>query len=369
MTTCIVFWQRMMTPHMTELARALAALGVEVHYVSEEALSEERSAMGWSAGGLDGVRVHSVATPAEARDMVDELPEGAVHITQGVRANGLVAHAQKRIMALRRRHYPVMEKVDLRGPAGWIKPLVYAARFWAMARGIEGILAIGAGTTEWIARRAPRDMPALPFAYFLKGRNLCPQARIGGGYRIIFVGSLVGLKRVDLLLEALTALSDRPFDLEVVGDGPERTRLERQAEEKLPGRVAFVGTVGMEEAIQRIAAADCLVLPSDQDGWGAVVSEAQINGTPVICSSECGAAGTVRASGFGAVFDAGDADNLRHCLAGVLDRGPITEKLRDRLADWAHCLTAEAGASYLLGILSRSDAREVLVAPWERGVP
>lgn len=367
MTDCIVFWQRMMTPHMTELARALARQGVAVHYVAEEALSDERRAMGWVAGDLGGVQVHVVSTATDARDLVNGFPATAVHITQGVRSNGLVANAQKRIMALGRRHYPIIEKVDLRGRLGRIKPMVYAAQFWAFSGGIEGLLAIGEGTAEWCAHRSPRKLRIFPFAYFLKGRASVAPTGSDSGTRFIFAGSLVGLKRVDLLLAGLSTLTNRSFKLEIVGDGPKRSELERQAAQTLPGRVVFAGTLGMDAAIERIASADCLVLPSDKDGWGAVISEAQINGTPAICSSECGACGTVRASGFGAVFEAGDVDDLRRTLSAQLDQGPVGAEDRDLLAAWAQSLTAEAGAGYLLEIL-RADASDGgnIVAPWLR---
>ena len=35
MTDCIVFWQRMLTPHMTELARQLPVAGAEARYLLE----------------------------------------------------------------------------------------------------------------------------------------------------------------------------------------------------------------------------------------------------------------------------------------------------------------------------------------------
>jgi glycosyltransferase involved in cell wall biosynthesis len=122
----------------------------------------------------------------------------------------------------------------------------------------------------------------------------------------------------------------------------------------------------MGEAVERIKASDCLVLPSDHDGFGAVVSEAQINGTPVVCSSACGAAGTVRASGVGAVFAVGEVEALRRALAAMLDQGPMMDVEREQLAGWAKCLTAEAGARYLLEILNRDKATNDIVPPWER---
>ena len=355
----------MLTPHITELAREVARLGVEVHYVFEIALSDERRAMGWPTGDLAGVHVHAVTTAAEARDAVDHFPAEAAHITQGVRSNGIVAQAQKRIMALGRQHYPIMEKIDLRGIVGKIKPLVYSLGFWAIAGRVTGLLAIGDGNADWIARRSPRSMRVFPFAYFLIGKRPDLILRAADRYRFVFVGGLIQRKRVDLLLEALAGLPGQRFELEIVGDGPERDLLEERANVNLPGQVTFVGTYGMDAAIDRIAHADCLVLPSDHDGWGAVVSEAQINGTPVICSSKCGAAGTVRASGFGAVFNAGDVVALRRCLAEMLDQGPLSAAERERLAHWAHCLTAEAGARYLLDIL-RLDGGDAINPPWER---
>ncbi|MDE2621433.1 MAG: glycosyltransferase family 4 protein, partial [Sphingomonadales bacterium] len=226
--------------------------------------------------------------------------------------------------------------------------------------------AIGAGTADWISRRAPASLRVSPFAYFLPGRDAILTGRAPGALRLVFVGALIRRKRVDLLLTVLAELAGHAFTLEVVGDGEERERLEKQAGELLPGRVSFVGTLGMAAAVARIAAADCLVLPSDHDGWGAVVSEAQINGTPVVCSSECGAAVTVRSSGEGGVFAAGCADALRSALAKVLTDGPIGTPRRERLAGWARCLTAACGAEYLLAILAANAGRgDPVRPPWE----
>lgn len=367
MTDCIVFWQRMLTPHMTELARELAQLGVEVHYVAEEALSDERRAMGWVAGDLTAVALHVVTTPGETRALVDQLPAQAVHITSGVRANGLVAHAQKRIRTLGRRHYPIMEKVDLRGCAGKIKPLIYAVRFWALSRRIDGILCIGDGADAWVAKHAPGGLNVFRFAYFLQGMGADRETRAARPFRLVYVGSLIEIKRVDLLIEALAGLTDQPFELEIIGDGPMRARLENMAKAQLSGRVAFCGTLAMDKAVERIKAADCLVLPSDQDGFGAVVSEAQINGTPAICSSACGAAETVRASGVGRVFAAGDVGDLRRVLRETLDHGPLSKDECEALSNWARCLTAEAGAYYLLEILNRGEGEGAIQPPWDRG--
>lgn len=366
MIDSIVFWQRMQTPHMTELACELARLKINVVFVAEQELSVERRAMGWTLGGLHGVATYFVASANDAVNLADSFPSTAVHITQGVRSNGLIAHAQKRLVALGRRQFPIIEKVDLRGSHSLIKEILYAFRFWSIADSVEGILAIGEGTSAWIRRHAPRRMQVYPFAYFLAGSRILRHKSEPNSFRLIFTGALVKRKRVDLLLHALCGHRDRPFTLDIVGDGPERASLERFCKAELPGRVVFHGTLSMDRAACCIAESDCLVLPSDHDGWGAVVSEAQINGTPAICSTECGACGTVRASGTGAVFAAGDLVSLQDCLRAVLDRGPLRQEERERLAQWAQCLTAKEGARYLLEILNRASSPP-LVPPWLRG--
>lgn len=350
---------------MTELARELVQLGVDVHYVAEEALSDERRAMGWVTGDLAGANLHYIATPEAARTLVESFPAHTVHITQGVRANGLVADAQRRIIDIGHRHYPIMEKVDLRGLVGKIKPFVYMARLRAISRRVTGILCIGEGTDAWVMKHAPRGLDVIPFVYFLRGKVESDAPRAQGPFRFVYVGSLIQRKRVDLLIQALELLLQRPFELEIVGDGPLRAQLEHMAKEKLFGRVTFRGTLPMDQAIKQIKAADCLVLPSDKDGFGAVVSEAQINGTPAICSSECGAAATVRASGAGGVFAAGDVASLKQVLGEMLDHGSLHDAQREALSDWARCLTAEVGADYLLDIVNRGLG-DVVQPPWER---
>jgi glycosyltransferase involved in cell wall biosynthesis len=367
MTDCIVFWQRMLTPHMTALAREVARLGVEVHYAAEDELSHERRAMGWQVGDLTALNVHYVSTPEAARGLVDCMPPKAIHVTQGVRANGIVGHAQRQIMAKKLRQYPIMEKVDLRGRFSWIKPVVYARQFHAISSRTEGLLAIGDTTPDWVSRLAPRSLRVIPFAYFLESKGEARTERSSGAFKFVFVGELTKRKRVDLLINALSAIANRSFEIEIVGDGPDRNQLEALANESLPGRVTFLGTIEMNATIDLIGRADCLVLPSDHDGWGAVVSEAQINGTPAICSSECGAAGTVRSSGIGSVFAAGDVGDLRRALTATLDQGAPDSATREKLAIWAQSLTAVAGARYLLEIIDGSrDTVCSIAPPWQK---
>ena len=96
---------------------------------------------------------------------------------------------------------------------------------------------------------------------------------------VLFVGRLQARKRVDLLLQACAALPAllQPR-LVIVGDGPERSRLERLAQSLYPAAV-FTGGKHGDELAAYFSAADLFVLPGT---GGLAVQEAMSYGLPVI---------------------------------------------------------------------------------------
>jgi glycosyltransferase involved in cell wall biosynthesis len=105
----------------------------------------------------------------------------------------------------------------------------------------------------------------------------------GNGVRLVYLGRLVDWKAVDLLLPVLAGLTDLPFELQIIGDGPERGRLEALTDGLgLAPRVTFEGFLPQAECAKRLAAADVLVLPSLYECGGAVVLEAMAMGLPVV---------------------------------------------------------------------------------------
>src|SRR5262249_31588999 len=98
---------------------------------------------------------------------------------------------------------------------------------------------------------------------------------------------------------------------------------------------------------------DCLVLPSDHEGWGAVVSEALLSGVPAVCSDRCGVAEVVRASGYGDGVRSGDEASLTEAIRACLVAGILPLDRRERLRRWADgTISAGAGAAYLQEILA-----------------
>jgi glycosyltransferase involved in cell wall biosynthesis len=111
-------------------------------------------------------------------------------------------------------------------------------------------------------------------------------ARLGHPFRLISIGNLLHLKGFELGLRAFARFHIQFPDSEywLVGDGPERKRLERLAEELgVRGSVTFWGRVPRTEVLKKLAECDVLVHPSLHDSGGWVCLEAMAAGRPVLC--------------------------------------------------------------------------------------
>jgi glycosyltransferase involved in cell wall biosynthesis len=364
----IWLWQNIVSPHMASLAVALARRGCDVVYAAVESMSPDRIEQGWSPPPLDGVRLELVPTGESVERLVESVPPGSVHICSGIRANGLIGVAQRALARRGLQQWIVMETVDDAGWRGALKRLEYRRLFRCRRNTVQGVLAIGHSTPAWVGARGMPASRVFPFAYFLPNPDISahPPAHPHERFRVLFAGQFIALKRLDHLVEALARLSPLAFELAVVGSGPLEHRWKTLAESALPGRVDWIGRLPLESVPAEMARADCLVLPSRHDGWGAVVSEALMVGTPVICSDACGSADVVRASGRGGVFPSGDRESLTQLLGKAIAGGCWRPDSRMSLAAWAECLGGDAGAAYLISILQHASGGAARPAPpWE----
>jgi teichuronic acid biosynthesis glycosyltransferase TuaC len=107
------------------------------------------------------------------------------------------------------------------------------------------------------------------------------RARDGGPPRLATVAHLVPRKRHEDVLRVLARLDDVTYD--VVGDGPERARLEALATELgVAGRVTFHGQLAQPRALAVARRADVFVLPSTDEAFGVAYVEAMAGGLPAV---------------------------------------------------------------------------------------
>lgn len=173
-----------------------------------------------------------------------------------------------------------------------------------------------------------------------------------GGGGLLVVSRLVPQKRVDLAVEALAVLRRSHPDLActVVGDGPERARLESLARTSVPGpSIRFTGTLPPAAVLSLLLAADLALVPAVREGFGLVAAEALMAGVPVVaCRDGGGLLDVVPASGGGRIVEptgAAIAAGLNSLLADAGARGAA----RDAGEDWRHRLSPEAVAGRFRG--------------------
>lgn len=130
----------------------------------------------------------------------------------------------------------------------------------------------------------------------------------------LVVSRLVPYKRVDLAVAACARLGRR---LVVVGEGPERQRLARQAVE-LGAAVEFLGWRGDAEVADLYARARAFVFPGFDD-FGIAPVEAQAAGRPVVAYGRGGATETVIDGHTGFLFGVQSVDAVADALADAWD--------------------------------------------------
>ncbi|MGE0757692.1 MAG: glycosyltransferase [Pirellulaceae bacterium] len=185
--------------------------------------------------------------------------------------------------------------------------------------------------------------------------------QIGGPLRILFCGRLVPEKRVVALIDAAALIrqAGMAFELVIVGDGPERNKLELQVRESgLSGHVTFVGALPYDEALTWYEWAHCLVLPSrHSEGWPKVVAEAMCYG--IVCIAvDHGQVGRML-KGRGKLLARGDAGELAEALHSVVSDPEASRELGRAAAGWSRTYSLEGLREALYELLCREWSVEL----------
>lgn len=314
------------SPHQFPLAREIVSkIGIDhFRYIYQEPLSVERKRQGWGMG-LD-----SWCIPVQHPKALDWLVN-ADFLLCGERD---IALFKKRYFAGRLTYY---------ASERWFKPWTgilrllhprYFRMAWFFVRLIKakGVVYLPMGV--WAARdmarlvnlfsgdlrclfRSPRlKYEAEPggridgypwmrmWGYFVAPASEFPAQEVdeptGRALRVLWVGRLLCWKSVDTLFKAVYAANKvMPMALTIVGEGPERERL-NQLDAKLArwygieSRVTFHPSVPINDIRSFMHTHEVYVLPSNAyEGWGAVVSEALEECMEVFGTYEAGASATM----------------------------------------------------------------------------
>lgn len=297
------------------LAQAAAALGAEVHCLGKE--SERSLATGRAAELFDLIKP----------DVLHTHQIGALwHLGRAARARGVaIVHTEH------------SDHVGLaRGWRGKLK-----SRWWWYAAG--RLAQRFCCVSEDIARSARRwgtvrsdKLVVIPngvdtdlYAAAKQRAGIRHALAIPEDARVIgTVGRLNEVKRQDLLVRAFARVHAQRAGiwLLLVGEGPERSRLEHLANELgIFGRTVFTGYQSRTEHF--LSAMDVFALSSRHEGLPLALLEAWAAGLPVVSSAVGGIPRVVEDGRSGLLFESGNEAALARALTRLLDQPQLAAEL------------------------------------------
>ncbi len=195
-------------------------------------------------------------------------------------------------------------------------------------------------------------------------------ARRGGAPPpLLYSGRLLPEKRLDLLLRAVARLPRELFPgervLRVIGDGPDRERLERLATELgIEDRVELAGRLATgDEVFAAFAGVLVAVQPSRREGFGLFPLEAMASGLPVIyCASPESAVGELVRDGREGLEVEPRPEALAQAIERLLrsaeERNRLGAAGRRRARDYAWAEIASRAESLFLELLRKPGPAE-----------
>jgi glycosyltransferase involved in cell wall biosynthesis len=260
---------------------------------------------------------------------------------------------------------------NIGSPRDWIRGRARRAYYrWGVFPGIDGVAALSARTLVDL-RGLGLDVPTKVIPTGVSASHLVAhedrevvRRRLGaapGDVVVVFVGRLSPEKRVDRLLRGFAdAARGLAAACWIVGDGPERGRLQDIARAANLETVRFVGAV--DDVGTYLRAADLAALTSDTEGVPAVLLEAGLCGLPVLATAVGAIPDTVRDGIDGWIVapnDAGVARALTDALRQPEERAVRGHQLRARVvAEYTIERVAESYVALYREVLANRSTSE-----------
>jgi len=328
----VLIWMSTSSHHQTGFFNALRQSGrVDLGVCYDHPLSERRTLLGWHEVGDLPEGERYVEKPVDLEASVPDWRE-RIHVIPGARAPVAGAVLRQIIRAGSRWvHWSECRRHGLRRIAGMPRWMRYARQITRTALGAFAIgdfarsdlrklgvpierIAFLPYTCDGLDPAAPCDETIKDFA---NGRRL-----------FLFCGALCKRKAPDVLLRSYAELQTTDWVLALVGPDVSGGKHRRLAETLgIAERVLFRGTMPADKIANVIQAADVMILPSREDGWGVVLNEAASLGRALI-ASDCVGAGPhmIRSGENGYIVRAADPGSLANAMRAYVKMPQLAQQ-------------------------------------------
>jgi glycosyltransferase involved in cell wall biosynthesis len=246
------------------------------------------------------------------------------------------------------------------GPIGWVLKRVYGLPYLISLRGADvpsdevkrfakqykvlrpfvrwlwhdadAVVAVSNGLREY-AYETTSDVPITVISNAIELSVFTPprQRKHDGPVRLLFVGRFNAFKNVETLLKAAAHLKKMDvdnFELQLIGDGEQRSNLERlTVENELTRQVHFLGWVDRDAILNFYRQADLFVTATTWEGMPNTVLEAMACGLPVVASRASGLEELVKEGVNGYLVNINDHAALADHLVDLIDNPYERERM------------------------------------------
>jgi glycosyltransferase involved in cell wall biosynthesis len=240
----------------------------------------------------------------------------------------------------------------------FLRPLIYKIYGKILKNRLLGVFAISTLAIKQYRSIGIEDKLIYPFGYFVPSKifslSKYPQLDLKPRFfKIIFVGTLIKRKGLDILIDAARKIYEthNNFEIDIYGHGNEKS-----FDFNYPF-VKYMGEIKFGHAQSVIANYDLFVLPSRYDGWGVVINEAILAGVPVVCSNKVGASILVKKSGCGLVYDSDLFDGLYLALLSLFREPLRLNAMAHAATNFRKLLSPEIAASYMIDSITITSKR------------
>ncbi len=292
----LIFFQNCISPHQMPYIKELPFLDQvdKVVVVSPIVDADERSKMGWNANKyLEDKNIEFLIAPKDEEiiSLFERFRNSdSRFLFSGITGFKEVEHWLQLSLSYKIQRSIITEPPFIYGHPIWMHIIKFLMKDFKYVKYFNNVFVMG-DRYLWFYRLFSHKWKVVPFMYCTEWKERTMPAPTGDKLKLLYVGSLIDRKNVEIVFEAIKNLPEekqKAIEFGIVGNGILREKLENLSKH-VSCTTNFYGSVAMEDVSSIMQQHDALILPSKHDGWGAVVNEALTLGLYTICSKNCGA--------------------------------------------------------------------------------